>query len=88
MTQVQIAELTVAVAVVEDNAFYVKAARYDEYAHEYVAYDANGQAHWGERAWDAECAAIDANREIRIGNMSDADAADDAAMYSDLRGGL
>jgi len=71
-----------------DNRFYVASARFDEFVHEYVTYDANGQAHWAERAWDAEKLAMAANAEIRIGNMSDADLADEKAMYSELRGGL
>ena len=62
MTQVQIEETT----SVEDSQFYVKAAVFDEYAYEYYAVDAAGIRHWAERKWDAEVAAMAANRQMLI----------------------
>ena len=54
------------VVAIEDSPFYVKAARFDELAFEYYAVDAAGIRHWAERAWDAEVAAMAANRQMQI----------------------
>jgi len=51
---------------VEDSPFYVHPAVFDQHAYEFYAVDAAGVRHWADRAWDAEVAAMAANRQMRI----------------------
>ena len=62
MTKIQTAEID----NIEDSPFYVKPAVFDWQAFEYYAVDASGVRHWAERAWDAEVAAMAANRQMVI----------------------
>ena len=62
MAHVQTAEIN----SIEDSPFYVRPATWDEMAFEYYAVDASGTRHWAERAWDAEVAAMAANRQMVI----------------------
>ena len=87
MAQVQIESID----NIEESPFYVKAARFDQLAFEYYAVDAAGIRHWAERAWDAEVAAMAANRQMIIhegkcpGDL--ADWFDQVDMQHDLRRG-
>jgi len=98
-------EATIADLIVDENgdlvdsttgeiiaSWYVSAARYDEYVYEYVAYDAHGLPHWADRAWDAELAAVEANRVLRKHMERNpgeyADWLDWLAQRSDMRAGL
>ena len=79
---------TVQIESIEDSPFYVHPATWDDQAFEFYAVDASCVRHWADRAWDAEKLAMAANAEIRIGNMSEADLADERQLYDDLRGGM
>ena len=63
---------------------------FDEAAMEYYAHDYDGGRHWGQTGGEAVAKALEANRVI-VDHFrhcpEDLDAADDAAMYQDLRVG-